>query len=184
VADLQALVAAFAGSALRERLGVARAVHREHAFAFALGDGPMLTGFVDVVAYEADGAALIVDYKSDRVGDADLDELVEAGYGVQRRIYALAALRAGAPAVEVAHLFLERPAEPAVVRYEQADAETLDAELRASAAPLLAGAYPVAEVPHRGLCATCPGRAGLCSYPPELTDRELSEAASAGAGLP
>ena len=174
VADLQALVAAFAGSALRERLGAARAVHREHAFAFALGDGPMLTGFVDVIAYEADGAALIVDYKSDRVGDADLDELVEAGYGVQRRIYALAALRAGAPAVEVAHLFLERPAEPAVVRYEQADAETLDAELRVAAAPLVAGAYPVAEVPHRGLCATCPGRAGLCSYPPELTDRELA----------
>jgi ATP-dependent helicase/nuclease subunit A len=174
VADLQALVAAFAGSALRARLGAARAVHREHAFAFALGDGPMLTGFVDVVAYEADGAALIVDYKSDRVGDADLDELVEAGYGVQRRIYALAALRAGAPSVEVAHLFLERPAEPAVIRYEQADAETLDAELRAAAAPLLAGAYPVAAVPHRGLCATCPGRAGLCSYPPELTDRELA----------
>ena len=184
VDDLQALVAAFAGSTLRERLGAARAVHREHAFAFALGDGPMLTGFVDVVAHEADGAALIVDYKSDRVGDADLDDLVEAGYGVQRRIYALAALRAGAPAVEVAHLFLERPAEPAVVRYAQADAETLDAELRVAAAPLLAGAYPVAAVPHRGLCASCPGRAGLCSYPPELTDRELSEAASAGAGLP
>jgi ATP-dependent exoDNAse (exonuclease V) beta subunit len=174
VADLHALVGAFAGSALRERLGEARAVHRENAFAFALGDGPMLTGFVDVVAYEADGAALIVDYKSDRVGDADLDELVEAGYGVQRRIYALAALRAGAPAVEVAHLFLERPAEPAVARYEHSDAETLDVELRAAAAPLLAGAYPVAAVPHRGLCATCPGRAGLCSYPPELTDRELA----------
>jgi ATP-dependent exoDNAse (exonuclease V) beta subunit len=184
VADLQAMVAAFAGSALRARLSAARAVHREHAFAFALGDGPMLTGFVDVIAHEADGAALIVDYKSDRVGEADLDELVEAGYGVQRRIYALAALRAGAPAVEVAHLFLERPAEPAVVRFEQADAETLDAELRDAAAPLLAGAYPVAAVPHRGLCATCPGRGGLCSYPPELTDRELSEAASAGAGLP
>ena len=44
VADLQALVAAFAGSALRERLGAARAVHREHGFAFALGDGPMLNG--------------------------------------------------------------------------------------------------------------------------------------------
>ena len=173
VADLQAMVDAFAGSALRERLGAASAVHREHAFAFALGDGPMLTGFVDVIAHEADGAALIVDYKSDRVGDADLDALVEAHYATQRRIYALAALRSGAPAVEVAHVFLERPGEPAVVRYEQADAETLDADLRGSAAPLLAGSYPVAEVPHRGLCATCPGRAGLCSYPPELTDREL-----------
>ncbi len=174
VADLQSLVDAFAASALRRRLAAARAVHREHAFAFSLGHGPMLTGFVDVIAFEADGTALIVDYKSDRVGDADLDELVEAGYGVQRRIYALAALRAGAPSVEVAHLFLERPAEPAVIRYEPADAETLDAELRAAAAPLLAGDYPVAAVPHRGLCATCPGRAGLCSYPPELTDRELA----------
>jgi ATP-dependent helicase/nuclease subunit A len=175
VADLQAMVAAFAGSPLRERLGAAAAVHREHAFAFALGDGPMLTGFVDVIAHEADGSALIVDYKSDRVGDADLDALVEAHYATQRRIYALAALRSGARAVEVAHVFLERPAEPAVVRYEQADAETLDADLRGAAAPLLAGEYPVAEVPHRGLCATCPGRAGLCSYPPELTDRELAD---------
>jgi ATP-dependent exoDNAse (exonuclease V) beta subunit len=173
VDDLQAMVAAFAGSTLRERLGAARVVHREQSFAFALADGPMLNGFVDVIAHEADGAALIVDYKSDRVGDADLDALVEASYATQRRIYALAALRGGASAVEVAHLFLERPGEPAVVRYEQADAETLDSDLRGSAAPLLAGAYPVAEVPHRGLCATCPGRAGLCSYPPELTDREL-----------
>jgi ATP-dependent helicase/nuclease subunit A len=174
VADLRAMVAAFAGSALRERLGAARALHREHAFAFALADGPLLNGFVDVIAEEADGAALIVDYKSDHVGDADLETLVAAHYATQRRIYALAALRSGAPAVEVAHVFLERPAEPAVARYEQADAETLDGQLRDAAAPLLAGAYPVAAVPHRGLCATCPGRAGLCSYPPELTDRELA----------
>ena len=174
VADLQALVAAFAGSALRERLGAARAVHREHAFAFALGDGPMLNGFVDVIADEADGAALIVDYKSDRVGDADLEALVEADYGVQRRIYALAALRAGAPAVEVAHLFLERPAEPAVV--------ALRAGRRArrstpSCAPPRRRCWPAPTRWPRcrtaGCARRCPGRAGLCSYPPELTDREL-----------
>ena len=165
VADLQALVAAFAGSALRERLGAARAVHREAPSPSRWATARCSPASSTSWRYEADGAALIVDYKSDRVGDADLDELVEAGYGVQRRIYALAALRAGAPAVEVAHLFLERPAEPAVVRYEQADAETLDAELRVAAAPLLAGAYPVAAVPHRGLCATCPGRAGPVLLP-------------------
>jgi ATP-dependent helicase/nuclease subunit A len=173
VADLQGMVAAFAGSALRRRLGAARAVHREHGFAFALAGGPLVTGFVDVLAQEPDGAALIVDYKSDLVADSDLEALVEASYGIQRRIYALAALRAGAPRVEVAHLFLERPAEPAVARYDRADAAALDAELQARAAPLLAGEYPVAAVPHRGLCATCPGRAGMCSYPPELTDRDL-----------
>jgi ATP-dependent helicase/nuclease subunit A len=174
VADLQQMVGAFAGSELRARLADARSIHREHAFAFVLTGGPLLTGFVDVVAREDDGAALIVDYKSDQVADADLEALVEASYATQRRIYALAALRSGAPSVEVAHVFLERPGEPAVARYAQADADTLDAELQARAAPLLAGEYPVAEVPHRSLCATCPGRDGMCSYPPEMTDRELS----------
>jgi ATP-dependent helicase/nuclease subunit A len=173
VADLQGMVAAFAASDLCARLGAARALHREHGFAFSLPDGPLLTGFVDVVAEEADGTAVIVDYKSDHVEDADPEALVEASYATQRRIYALAALRSGAPAVEVAHLFLERPAEPAVARYTQADTDALAAELQARAAPLVAGEYPVAEVPHRSLCATCPGRASLCSYPPELTDRVL-----------
>jgi hypothetical protein len=173
VADLQGMVAAFAASPLRERLGAARSVHREHAFAFVVADGPLLTGFVDVIAHEDDGAALVVDYKSDQVGDADLEALVATFYATQRRVYALAALRAGAPAVEVAHVFLERPAEPAVARFTQADVHVLDGDLRAHAAPLLAGEYPVADVPHRSLCATCPGRDGLCSYPPELTDREL-----------
>jgi ATP-dependent helicase/nuclease subunit A len=172
VADLQGMVAAFAGSALRARLGGARSVHREHAFAFVVAGGPLLTGFVDVLAHEDDGAALIVDYKSDQVGDGDLEAMVETFYATQRMIYALAALRAGAPAVEVAHVFLERPAEPAVARFTQADADVLDGELRARAAPLLAGEYPVTDAPHRALCATCPGRDGLCSYPPELTDRE------------
>ena len=130
VADLRAMVAAFAGSALRERLGARAGRAPRAAFAFALADGPLLNGFVDVLAEEADGAALVVDYKSDRVGDADLEALVEAHYGTQRRIYALAALRSGAPAVEVAHVFLERPAEPAVARYEPADAR--DARARAA----------------------------------------------------
>jgi ATP-dependent exoDNAse (exonuclease V) beta subunit len=175
VADLQQMVAAFAGSELRGRLAAARAVHREHGFAFALGDGPLLNGFVDVLALEDDGTALIVDYKSDHVEDVDLEQLMETSYATQRRIYALAALRSGAPAVEVAHLFLERPAEPAVARYLAADADALESDLRARAAPLLAGEFPVAATPHRSLCATCPGRDGLCSHPPELTDRELAD---------
>jgi ATP-dependent helicase/nuclease subunit A len=173
VADLQGMVGAFVDSPLRARLAGARSMHREHAFAFVLTGGPLVNGFVDVVAREDDGGALIVDYKSDQVGDADLEALVEGSYATQRRIYALAALRSGAPTVEIAHVFLERPGEPAVARYAQADADALDAELQARAAPLLAGEYPVAEVPHRSLCATCPGRDGMCSYPPELTDREL-----------
>jgi ornithine--oxo-acid transaminase len=65
------------------------------------------------------------------------------------------------------------PFTPGFVTVPFGDADALDAELQARAAPLLAGEYPVADTPHRSLCATCPGRDGMCSYPPELTDREL-----------
>ena len=176
VADLVSLVEAFAASEVHARLGRAPWVRREHAFAFPLlaGDpaGPLLNGVVDVLAREPSGAMLVVDHKTDRVGDADLSELVERAYGVQRRIYALAALRAGAPAVEVVHLFLEAGDAGAVsARYVAADAPALEAELATRADGLLAGEYPVSPTPHAALCATCPGRDGLCSWPPEMTDR-------------
>jgi ATP-dependent exoDNAse (exonuclease V) beta subunit len=180
VADLLAMVRAFAASPLGARLGAAAEVHREHVFAFPLmAGGPLVNGVVDALALEPDGTTLVVDYKSDRVGDADLAALVETSYGVQRRIYGLACLRAGAPAVEVAHVFLERAAEPVVHRYAAADAAALERDLRERAAGLLAGEFPVAAVPHRGLCATCPGRASLCSHPPERTDRPVEEAVGA-----
>ena len=175
VADLQALVAAFAGSAAARAPGRgARRAPRARLRLRAGATARCSTASSTSSPHEADGAALIVDYKSDRVGDADLEALVEAGYGVQRRIYALAALRAGAPAVEVAHLFLERPAEPAVARYEQADAETLEPSCATPRRRCWPARTRSPRCPHRGLCATCPGRAGLCSYPPELTDRELA----------
>ena len=45
---------------------------------------------------------------------------------VQRLLYALAALREGALTVEVAHWFLERPAEPAVARFTLAERPALE----------------------------------------------------------
>jgi ATP-dependent exoDNAse (exonuclease V) beta subunit len=176
VDDLLDLVGRFAAGELRDRLDRAAWLRREHAFAFPLDPtdpgGPMLNGVVDVLAREPGGAMLVLDYKSDRVGDADLEAAVEAGYGTQRRIYALAALRAGAPAVEVVHHYLE-PGRSATARYEAGDAPALQAALERAATGLLAGAFGVAPVPHAGLCATCPGRDGLCSWPPEMTDRPL-----------
>jgi hypothetical protein len=178
VADLLNLLATFAASDVHARLLRATWLRREHGFAFPLvpGDpaGPMLNGVVDVLAREADGAMLVVDYKTDRVGDADLEAAVEAAYGTQRRIYALAALRAGAPAVEVVHLYLE-PGHAVSARYVAADAPALEAWLQEAAAGLLQGEFPVAAVPHAGLCATCPGRDGLCSWPTDMTDRPPEE---------
>ena len=117
VEDIRGLVEAFGASPLCARLAAARDVRREAGFAFRLdpAGGALVNGFVDVLAREADGTMLIVDYKSDRLDGAEPEAVVEAGYATQRIVYALAALREGAPAVEVAYCFLERP-EVAVAR--------------------------------------------------------------------
>jgi ATP-dependent exoDNAse (exonuclease V) beta subunit len=172
VADLQELVRAAIDGDVLARVRAARRVRREEGFTFILDDVPF-NGFVDLLAEEADGTALVVDYKTNPVEGVDLEALTEADYGLQRRIYALAALRSGAPAVEVVHLYLERPAEPVVARYEARDAAAVEAQLRAGASGLLRGEFPVAEVPHLGLCSGCPARAQLCEHPRELTGRIL-----------
>ena len=171
-ADVVRLTEAFNDSPLARRMAKARAVHREHGFTVPLGD-TLLTGIVDVLVQER-GGQLVVDYKTDALHPAtDLAAYVEQRYGVQRRVYALAALRGGAPRVEVAYAFLERPAEPVGERFEAADADRLEAELGALAAGLLAGDYPVTATPHRELCETCPARRALCSYGEEMTLRPL-----------
>lgn len=176
VAELRDTVAAFAGSPLCERLAAARGVRREAPFAFALepgGGGPMLSGVLDVVAREPDGTVLVVDYKTDRLGDASPAELVEREYGLQRRVYALAALaQPGTEAVEIAYCLLERPCEPVRARFTRADVPAVSAALGDLAAGVLAGEWPVAATPHRGLCTECPGRAALCSWPAAMTGRE------------
>jgi ATP-dependent exoDNAse (exonuclease V) beta subunit len=175
VADLQQLVAAFADSTLAQRLADATDVRREHGFVVGLGDehAPLLNGIVDVLAFEPSGSALVVDYKSDVVSaDTDLEAYVEADYGAQRRIYALAALGAGATDVEVAHLFLHRPGEPAVAIYDRSHIPQLQAELDARVEGISANRFAPTDRPHRALCATCPGRRALCTHPEELTLRE------------
>ncbi len=175
VTDLQALVAAFADGPLAARLAAATDVRREHGFVVGLGDdsAPLLNGVIDVIAFEDGGGALVVDYKSDVVTpDADLEAYVEADYGAQRRIYALAALGAGAADVEVAHLFLARPAEPATVIYDRNDLPRLREELDHLVAGIAAGRFTPTTQPHRALCLNCPGRRALCHHPEELTLRE------------
>jgi hypothetical protein len=58
----------------------------------------------------------------------------------------------------------------------------LEAVLREAAAGPLAGEYRVAAEPHAALCASCPGRGGLCSWPLEMTDRPEPAPAPTGAG--
>jgi ATP-dependent helicase/nuclease subunit A len=180
-ADVLRLARAFGDSPLAKRIARARGQQREHGFTVALA-GTLLTGIVDVLAHERGGAQLVVDYKTDDVEPGtDLTAYVEQRYGIQQRVYALAALRAGAARVEVAYAFLERPGEPVGACFLAADADRLENELLALAGGLLAGRYPVTATPHRELCETCPGRRALCSYNEEMTLRPRADLCDRGA---
>jgi ATP-dependent exoDNAse (exonuclease V) beta subunit len=171
--ELAGLIASSCDSRLAARMAAAKGVRREHPFAFSLGaNGPLINGVIDLLALEADGTSLVVDYKSDRVEAAvDLEQLVEREYGVQRLLYALAVLRDGAPAVEIVHWFLER-GEWVVARFPAADRLVLEEQLSQRIALTREQPFAVSAHPHRGLCLTCPGRAGLCSWSESETLRE------------
>jgi ATP-dependent exoDNAse (exonuclease V) beta subunit len=171
-AELAALIEAFGAGELRARLARARDLRREERFAFVLSSGVLVAGAIDVLAYEPSERMLIVDYKSDRLRGEQPAAIVGRAYGTQRLVYALAALRAGAAAVEVVHCFLERPGEPVAVTFASSDMERLERELEALAEGVVNGRFEVSPAPHRGLCAGCPAEGGLCSWPLELTRRQ------------
>ena len=169
-ADVRALLARLIGSETFVRLAGVRERRNEQRFAFPIGE-TLITGVFDLVARERTGALLVVDYKSDRLGGLDPHELVARRYEIQRSLYALAALELGAQTVEVMHLFLEAPDQPACRRYSSADAGALRSTLaRRVAAVLGPGAnYGVTDRPGREVCEGCPAQGGLCSHPLEVT---------------
>jgi ATP-dependent helicase/nuclease subunit A len=173
--ELAALVRRFADSELCARLGLATQIRREERFAFCLSDDPadpLVVGAVDVLAREPSGRMLVVDYKSDRLEGATPAAIVAGQYETQRLVYALAALHAGAEAVEIAHCFLERPDEPVSLTVERAQMAELQGRLAALARGVVERRYDVTPAPYRGVCGGCPAQGGLCSWPLEMTRRE------------
>jgi hypothetical protein len=156
------------------RLAVASGVRREERFGFLLG-GALVVGAIDVLAWEPGDRALVVDYKSDRLEGASPAEVLGAQYETQRLIYALAALRGGAGAVEVAHVFLERVEEPVIAAFGAEDVPELERRLSDLAGGVLQSRFRPADGPHRGLCSGCPGEGGLCSWPVAMTRREAPD---------
>jgi ATP-dependent exoDNAse (exonuclease V) beta subunit len=171
----------FAASDTCARLARAGEIRREQSFALDLGNAlPLLTGAFDVLAREGGERLLVVDYKSDRLEGAPPEQALAERYLLQRRIYALAALRTGAPAVEVVHLFLEAPEAPCARTFTPADIPVLERELGELAAAIVHREFPVAEQPWRALCRGCPAEGGMCSWPLELTRREVADGRAAG----
>ncbi len=170
--ELADLVFAFTETPLAERLAGADWVRREERFSFVLGDdGPLITGVLDAIAVEPGRRMLVVDYKSDRLEGHDPELVVRSAYSTQRLVYALAALRADAVEVEVAHVFLERPREPAVVSFSHAELGKLERELEELVSGVARGDFTVSQEPCRAICAGCPAEGGLCPWPLAMTRR-------------
>jgi ATP-dependent helicase/nuclease subunit A len=159
-AKARELARAFLGSALREEIGNTP-VSAEVPFVISVG-GTLIRGSIDLLVERPDGSVLVVDYKTDRLGDRDPADVVER-YSVQRDLYALAAAARGAP-VETAYVFLERPEAPVRESFGPDDLQAARARIESVLGELAAGRFEVTDRPHRALCADCPARERLCSH--------------------
>jgi ATP-dependent helicase/nuclease subunit A len=158
---IRGFVAAYCESELARRVAALSGVEKERHFTFEQ-DGVLVHGYLDVF-HLADRRALVLDYKTNALGDASPEEIVEEDYHLQRLVYALACFRAGAETVEVVYHFLERPDAPVEAVFSQADVPELEAELSAAIARIQAGEFP--PTPSDFACAGCPALDLVCAGP-------------------
>ena len=159
--QIRGLVAAYCESDLARRVAALDGVEKERHFTFE-HDGILVHGYLDAF-YLREGRALVVDYKTNALGEASPEEIVEEDYGLQRLVYALASFRAGAEEVEVVYHFLERPEAPVEAVFTRADLPELEAELSAAIARIQAGEFP--PTPSDFACAGCPALDLVCAGP-------------------
>jgi ATP-dependent helicase/nuclease subunit A len=167
------LVDGWLGSELRASLDAPKARLRpEASFLLAVGDS-VVRGKMDLVA-ELGDELVVVDYKTDALGDADPEEHA-ARYAAQRDLYALAAAAGAAggngrpPRVRTAYCFLERPDLPVERVFDADDLDAARERIEGLVEGVAAGRFEVTSEPHRALCLDCPARERLCSHPPERT---------------
>jgi ATP-dependent helicase/nuclease subunit A len=158
---IAALVEAHCTSQLAQRVASLPGAGVERAFAFE-HDGVLLHGRLDVL-WRSGEQALVVDYKSNALEDADPTTIVETEYRLQRLVYALACLHDGARVVEVAYEFLERPDEVVSATFTADDAPALEAELSAAIGRIRVGDFR--PTPSEFACAGCPALDLVCAGP-------------------
>jgi hypothetical protein len=155
------LVDAWHSSPLAEELRSGEEPKPELPFAFE-HDGVLLHGRFDLFRL-ADGRALVVDYKTNRLEELTPEEALEDDYALQRLVYALASFRAGADGVEVAYVFLERPDEAVRRTFAREEVPGLEAELSAAIASIDEGDFR--PTPSEFACAGCPALDVVCAGP-------------------
>ena len=126
------LVDAYCESDLARRMAGLVGARPERPFTFE-HDGVVIRGRLDVLWREGEHA-LVVDYKSNALEGRTPAEIIESEYTLQRLVYALVCLRAGANEVEVAYQFLEQPNDVVSTTFTDADVPTLEAALSAAIA--------------------------------------------------
>jgi ATP-dependent exoDNAse (exonuclease V) beta subunit len=161
IARVAGLVKAWHDSPLARRLSEMEGVRPELPFAFE-HDGVLLHGRFDVYAGSG-GRALVVDYKTNRLEELTPEVALEDEYAIQRLVYALAALRAGADEVEVVYLFLERPDEPVAQVFARSEVVALEAELSEAIAAIQEGRF--LPTPSELACSGCPALDVVCAGP-------------------
>ncbi|HJU35959.1 MAG TPA: UvrD-helicase domain-containing protein [Gaiellaceae bacterium] len=158
---IRGFVAAYCDSDLARRVAALPGMEKERHFTFE-HDGVLVHGFIDAF-HLRDGRALVVDYKTNTLGEASPEVIVEQDYRLQRLVYALACFRAGAEEVEVVYHFLERPDAPVEAVFSLADVPELEADLSAAIARIQAGEFP--PTPSEFACAGCPALDLVCAGP-------------------
>jgi ATP-dependent helicase/nuclease subunit A len=154
-------VRAYCESDLARRVAALTGVEKERHFTFE-HDAVLIHGFIDAF-HLRDGRALVLDYKTNALGEASPEEVVEQDYRLQRLVYALACFRAGADEVEVVYHFLERPAAPVEAVFTRVDVPELEAELSAAIARIQTGEFR--PTPSEFACTGCPALDLVCAGP-------------------
>jgi len=161
LARIRVFVASYCESELAARIAQLPKVEKERHFTF-VQDGVLLHGYLD--ALYLDGTrALVLDYKTNVIGDATPEEIVDDDYRLQRLVYALACFRAGAEEVEVVYHFLERPDAVATTTFTLGHVAELEAELSAGIARIHAGEFR--PTPSDFACSSCPALDLVCAGP-------------------
>ena len=171
---IRAFVAAYCESDVARRVSALANVSKERPFTFE-HDGVLINGFLDVFHLD-NGRALVVDYKTNALGDASPDAVVDEGYRLQRLVYALACFRAGANEVEVVYMFLERPDGVVSTTFTRDGIGELEEELSTAIARIRAGDF--GPTPSEFACNGCPALEIVCAGP-KLRQPSAAFAASA-----
>jgi ATP-dependent exoDNAse (exonuclease V) beta subunit len=158
---IDAFVGSYCDSPLARRVAGLSDARPERPFAFE-HDGVLLHGRLDVL--HRDGPqALVVDYKTNVLGERSAAEVIESDYRLQRLVYALACFRAGAEEVEIVYAFLEQPDAVVSTTFSRAEVPDLEAELSDAIARIDANEF--APAPGEFTCPGCPALDVVCAGP-------------------